>query len=102
MDLMVLRLKIGVWAVPAEAVPALHSVALPVCREKMVVWIAVDAEATPIRAVPLVTEALAARLTATVLKVDQAAGEVARVQVKAKAVPDKQPDFYRTGFYIKG
>jgi hypothetical protein len=58
---------------------------------KVVVWVAVAAEAALIRAVHLVTEAVAARLTATVLKVDQAAGEVA--QVKAKAVPDKTTRF---------
>jgi hypothetical protein len=90
MDLMVLLHRIGVWAVPAEAMQALPSVALP-CQEKMVVWVAMAAEAALIRAVPLVTEAVAARLTATVLKADPTAGEVARI--KAKAVTDKTTRF---------
>jgi uncharacterized protein YqgV (UPF0045/DUF77 family) len=58
----------------------------------MVVWVAMAAKAALIRAVPLVAEAIvhpAVLLPATVLKVDQAAGEVARIQVKAKAVTDK-------------
>ena len=43
----------------------------------------------------------AVRLPATVLKVEQAEEEVARVQVKAKAVPGNI-DTNSTGFYIKG
>jgi hypothetical protein len=104
MDLMVLLLRIRVWAVPAEAVPALPAVALPVCQEKMLVWVAMAAEAALIRAFPLVTEveAVAVLLSATILKVDQATGEVARVLVKEKAAPGKLTAFYSTGFYIKG
>jgi hypothetical protein len=90
MDLMVLLLRIAVWAVPVIAVPAVPAAVFQACQDKRVAWETVAAEAALIRAVPLVAEAVvhpAVPLPATVLKVDPAARELARVQVKVKAAP---------------
>ena len=92
MDLMVPPLRTEAWAVPAEAIPVIHVGVFPACQKKIVAWAAIAAEAALIRAVPLATKAVvhptAPLLPATtVLKVDRAAGELARVQKKAKAAP---------------
>ena len=64
----------------------------------MAAQVAAAGAATQIRAVHPVTEAVAAPLSATVLKADQVVGETARVQIEVKVVPGNNQVFYRTGF----